>query len=243
MIRRIRELKNKSNPMKIKLVGFDLDDTLWAVKPVIINAEKVLNAWLRERAPEMKTTVEEMRHYRDRVIRLNPNIVKQITEMRRQILRTALLESQVQGADQIADEAIEVFLEARNNIEFFDGALDALTTLSNHYELGALSNGNADIERIGLGKVFSFAYSAEQVGAPKPEPALFERAIAHVNIDPREMIYVGDDPALDVDAANRLGIKTIWLDHGTKPQGESEPNVTISDIKDLPEAVFSLDNR
>ena len=72
-------------------------------------------------------------------------------------------------------KAIEVFLTERNNITFFDGVVPTLQHLSQRYKLGALSNGNADINRLGLDAYFSFAYSAEQVGAAKPEPHLVAR--------------------------------------------------------------------
>lgn len=227
--------------MKVKVIGFDLDDTLWAVRPVIIRAEKQLNHWLQNRVPELQYGVEEMRQFRDRALSEQPDLAKQITELRRRVIHIALTESGVSEASPIADEAIDVFLEARNQIEFFDGAMDVLNQLSSDYSLGALSNGNADITRLGLSHLFSFAYSAEQVGAPKPEPNLFHHAINHSQIQPAEMIYVGDDPRLDVDAANKLGIKTVWLDHGTKPKGDTEPSAVISNIKELPEAVVAVD--
>ena len=227
--------------MKIKVIGFDLDDTLWAVRPVIIRAEQSLNDWLRQRVPELQFDVEQMRQFRDRALGEQPELANQITELRRRVIHIALTESGVSEATPIADEAIDVFLEARNDIEFFDGAMDVLHALSTRYSLGALSNGNADISRIGLSHLFSFAFSAEQVGAPKPEPDLFHHAIDHSQIEPAEMIYVGDDPKLDVDAANALGIETIWLDHGTKPKGDTEPSAIISNIRELPDAVYSVD--
>lgn len=224
----------------IKVIGFDLDDTLWAVRPVIIRAEKRLNEWLKARAPLLSYDVPEMAKFREQAVAQNPELKKQITELRRQVILLALEASRIDQASEIADEAIEVFLKARNEIEFFDGALESLQHLAGDHTLGALSNGNADIHRLGLSDLFTFAYSAEQVGAPKPHAALFEHALSHTSIDPHQMIYVGDDPELDVDAANRLGIHTIWLDHGTKPKGDTEATVTIKHIKDLPQAVDQL---
>lgn len=224
----------------IKVIGFDLDDTLWAVRPVILRAEKKLGEWLSANAPDLKYEMSELGQFREQALKSNPDLRKQITELRRQVILIALEQSQVSDPISVANEAIEVFLKARNEIEFFDGALEALQALADQYTLGALSNGNADVKRLGLSDVFSFAYSAEQVGAPKPEPALFEAALKHAEVNPEQMIYVGDDPELDVDAANRHGIHTIWLDHGTKPAGQSSPSETITQIKDLPEAVSRL---
>ncbi len=226
----------------IKVIGFDLDDTLWEVTPVIIRAEQHLNEWLKRTVPTLKYDVVTMRSLREEVLKREPQLAKQITELRRQIIFTALKLSDISQADAegISNEAIEVFLEARNQIEFFDGALDALRVLEVNHRLGALSNGNADIHRIGLSHLFEFAFSAEDVGAPKPDLALFQRALTHTGVEPHNMVYVGDDPILDVDAAKEAGLKTIWLDHGKKPQGRSRPDVTIKHIRDLPEAIHLL---
>ena len=224
----------------IDVIGFDLDDTLWEVGPIIIRAEAKLNKWLVDAAPALQFDVINMRELRHDILVRSPELAKQITELRRQIILTALTKSKVADAEFIANQAIEIFLAARNEIDFFDGALDVLSSLATDYRLGALSNGNADIHRIGLSHLFDFAFSAEDVGKPKPDPALFIKALEHTGVDPHKMVYVGDDPALDVDAANLVGLKTVWLDHGKKPAGESKPDITIYNIKELPEAIKAL---
>jgi len=224
----------------IEVIGFDLDDTLWAVTPVIIRAEKLLNAWLVETAPDLKYDVVSMRELRHEILEKQPSLARKITELRRQIIVRALVNSHVAQAEEIADQAIEVFLAARNQVEFFDGALEVLNRLDATHRLGALSNGNADIHRLGLSHLFDFAFSAEDVGAAKPDPALFERALSHTGVDPHRMVYVGDDPLLDVDAAKQVGLKTVWLDHGKKPVGISQPDITIFNIRELPGAIDAL---
>lgn len=227
----------------IEVIGFDLDDTLWAVTPVIIQAEKTLNSWLAQAAPRLKYDVTSMRELRHELLEKQPSLANKITELRRQIIFQALVNSDVTQADELADQAIEVFLAARNQIEFFDGALEVLGQLDASHSLGALSNGNADIHRIGLSHLFDFAFSAEDVGAPKPDPALFEKALSHTGVDPHQMVYVGDDPLLDVDAAKQVGLKTVWLDHGKKPVGNTQPDITIFSIRELPGAIDVLKNR
>ena len=55
------------------------------------------------------------------------------------------------------------------------------------------------------------------------------------------MIYVGDDPILDIDAANELGIHTVWLVYNNSPnRGKTEASVTISNITELTEAVSEI---
>ncbi|MFT4819669.1 MAG: HAD superfamily hydrolase (TIGR01549 family) [Candidatus Pseudothioglobus sp.] len=227
----------------IKVIAFDLDDTLWAVKPVIIRAEKRLDIWLREHVNDLQYDVTSMRELRHDLIKAEPALAKMITELRRRIIELAMLKSgrSETQARALSTQAIEVFLVARNDIQLYEGAIDTISTLAADYRLGALSNGNADIQRVGLDKYFDFAFSAEMVGAPKPDPTLFQAALTHTGAAPHEMLYVGDDPTLDVDAAKQLGLHTIWLKTAAKPViDQTVPDETIEDIRDLPAAVKRL---
>ncbi|MFT7686013.1 MAG: HAD superfamily hydrolase (TIGR01549 family) [Candidatus Azotimanducaceae bacterium] len=226
----------------IRLIGFDLDDTLWDVVPVIIRAEKFLDDWFKENVIELKFSVIEMRQFRDEVMIAQPELSGKITELRKQIIKRAMLFSGIsnQRADLLANKAIDVFLKARNQIELFEGVEDVLATLSNNYTVCALSNGNADINRLGLNHLFHFAYSAEQVGGAKPSHHLFSAALNHTNLAAEEMIYVGDDPLLDVDAAKELGIHAIWMDRGRKPAGNQKADKTITNILQLTSAIKEI---
>ncbi len=225
----------------IRVVAFDLDDTLWHVEPVIIKAEKTVSKWLRQQVEGYDMAIEEMRQIRNQLITQDPTLGHRLTELRRQVLHEAIRRTGHPNAGTTAEQAMEIFLAARNDVSFFDGALETIAHIAPSYTLGAITNGNADIHRLGLGNHFSFAFSAEQVGAPKPEPHLFETALAHTNVAPSEMVYVGDDPIKDVDAANRLGIRTIWMKSTARPKpGDTTPDQTITDIRDLPKALTNL---
>jgi FMN phosphatase YigB (HAD superfamily) len=52
------------------------------------------------------------------------------------------------------------------------------------------------------------AYSTE-IGARKPNAQLFQAALDELGIPAGQVIYVGDDPRLDVAAARRIGMRTI----------------------------------
>ncbi len=69
---------------------------------------------------------------------------------------------------QLAAEAFQLFYAERHKVSFFDDALDVLERFSQRHTLGALTNGNADIARLGLDRFFRFAFSAADVGAPNP---------------------------------------------------------------------------
>jgi putative hydrolase of the HAD superfamily len=227
----------------IRVVAFDLDDTLWAVDPVITRAEQCLREWLGQELPAVDYSRDTLGKLRHEVLALHPELAHRVTDFRLRLLETAMIRSGIpeEDAGRLAQQAMEVFLVARNEIEFFEGALDAIKHIATRYQLGALTNGNADIHRLGLADHFSFAFSAEQVGAPKPAPDLFLRALQHTGVDPHEMVYVGDDPEKDVDAANRVGLRTIWVRNITRPgPGETTPDHTIEHIRELPGALDLL---
>ena len=230
----------------IRVVAFDLDDTLWAVTPIIMRAEARLNDWLRSNVPELKYDVTSMRALRHNVLKEDPDLSGKITELRRRVIEESMIRSGIdpKESNRRSNDAIAVFLDARNQIELFDGALEVIRELSNSFVLGVLTNGNADVRRVGLGDFFNFAFSAEDVGAPKPDSALFKAALAHTATEPAEMVYVGDDPRLDVDPANRLGINTVWVRReGETREGETIPDLVVTHVREVPDAIRQLNTR
>jgi putative hydrolase of the HAD superfamily len=77
--------------------------------------------------------------------------------------------------------------------------------------LGTLSNGNADLVRIGIADFFAVTLNARDIGAAKPDRRCFERLVTDLRVEPHEVIYVGDDPLLDVEAARAAGLSTAWM--------------------------------
>lgn len=233
----------------IRIIAFDLDDTLWDVKPVLIKAEKQLDLFLRQSFPTLKYNVTSMRSLRHEVLEEDPHLVNRITEYRRRIIEKAMIKSNINHAKKGSMDAMEIFLEARNQIEFFDDVVPTLKLLSSKFTLGVLTNGNADINRIGLADYFSFSFSAEEVGAAKPAKDLFHIALKHTNSSPSEMVYVGDDLLLDIVTANQVGIHSVWLNwkdklkptgHEARETKKYSPSETIGRIGELPSAVEKI---
>tara|TARA_B100000809_G_scaffold90523_1_gene89028 strand:+ start:1363 stop:2055 length:693 start_codon:yes stop_codon:yes gene_type:complete len=229
----------------IRVIAFDLDDTLWDVGPVIKRAESILGDWLEKEVPGYSYEPSKLMPIRETLLSEDPSLSHRLTAFRQQLIKTSLISHlDEQSAASHAEGAMEIFLAARNEVKFFEGALDTLRDIARSFQLGAITNGNADIYRLGLNDCFSFAFSAEQVGAPKPAPDLFHAALAHTGCEPAQMVYVGDDPIKDVDAANEVGLHTIWMrSKGELIEGESNPDETIDDIRALPDAIRKLVDR
>ena len=232
-------------PLTIKLIGFDLDNTLWPVKPAIIGAEQRLSDFLHSLHQDVRYPHPDFMNHRKTLIEADPSLSFRLTAFRRALLINVLsdvpeLQTRV---ETLADQAMDVFLDARSQVQPYPSADLVLAKLGARFSLCALTNGNADLSKIALGRHFAFTRSAEEVGAPKPEPALFLEALKTAKCQPSEMVYVGDDPALDVEAARSLGIFTVWVQSPDAKKPEVEPNyhATIHDLDDLPVAIEQIE--
>ena len=197
--------------LPIKAVLFDLDDTFWPVFPVITRAETVLYDWLRLHAPAVaaRFSIEQLRTQRQQLMANNPTYQIDLSALRHRALCNAL--ESVGDDTAKVDQAMEVFTAARNDVTLFSDVLPTLELLHQRIPLGVISNGTADLHAIGLAHYFDTIVSAPRVGCAKPGAAIFHLACDALQIDPRHALYVGDDPLLDVAAAQRVGMRTIWI--------------------------------
>ena len=220
---------------RIKAITLDLDDTLWPVWPAIEKAEKALENWLHDHAPMTAAIFANptARHeVREIVSRSRPELRHDLSAIRREAIRLALYRS---GEDAtLADDAFNVFFNARNQVDLFDDAIPALKFWSERYPVVALSNGNADIHRIGIGQYFRSSINAQQFGVGKPDARIFYAASGAAGFEPAQVLHVGDDVTLDVLGALNCGMQTAWVNRGDHvwPHAET-PHETVSSLTEL----------
>ncbi len=233
----------------IKLITFDLDNTLWNVETVIGNAEARMRAWLHERVPDfsVRFPAEAVVELRNAVLAEAPELRHDLSLLREEILYRAMLQCGYRGRDArlLAREAFGIFLEARHEVEFFEGALETLETLARDYVLGAITNGNADIRRLKLDRFFHFGYSSASVGIGKPAPEIFHAALRRAAAEPQQAIHVGDHLQDDIQGASAVGMHTIWFNATGEPLPEDviPPSHTVSAIEDVPATVATIEGR
>jgi len=196
----------------VRAICFDLDNTLWDVRPVIVRAERSMYEFLKERYPRTvaNSTLEALREARNRVALEHPQKEHDFTFLRKAALRNLALEHHY--PDALIEEAFAVFIGARNEVTLYDDVMPALHTLRSRYRLFTASNGNADLQQIGIAHLFERSVAAREVGAAKPDPLIFQRAIEGTGLRMDETIYVGDDPLLDIVGARRAGMQSVWID-------------------------------
>ncbi|MDO6594240.1 HAD family hydrolase [Neptuniibacter sp. 1_MG-2023] len=200
----------------IKCITFDLDDTLWAVDPVIKQANQTMFDWLAQYAPAFTRCyqLKDLAILRTAVLSEQPDIAHSVTQIRMAQLCFGLEKAgySAQDVKLLTEQAFDVFLHARQQVSYFEHARETLLALKKQgYILGALSNGNADIHKVGLADVMDFQFKADDVGAMKPHPLMFEQMLAHTNLRPEQVIHIGDNPQHDIEGAEAAGLWTIWV--------------------------------
>ena len=208
---------------EIRAITIDLDDTLWEIHPVIRRAEARLREWLTEHYP--RTTeqfdVESVWELRHAVVSEYPERSHDLTFLRRTVIGR-MGEAAGYGTG-LVDAAMEVFNEVRNSVELFPEARPALRALRREYVLIAVTNGNADLERIGIHDLFHDFVSASIAGAPKPARQIFDVAVEAGGATAEQTLHVGDHPEYDVNGARTAGLKTVWVNRAGSAWPEEFP--------------------
>lgn len=67
------------------------------------------------------------------------------------------------------------------------------------------------LERVGIADLLDCVVSSAAVGAAKPEPAVFERALECLGLRPDEAVHLGDSPDLDLPGAAAAGVEAVLI--------------------------------
>lgn len=229
------------DPSRVKALTLDLDDTLWPIWPTIARAEQVLADWLVQHAPAtaaLGADRQTLRAVREQVGRERPDLAHDLSALRRESIRGLLRQA---GDDPaLAEPAFEVFFAERQRVELFEDALPALERLSARYPLVALSNGNADVHRVGIGAHFTAAISAREFGVAKPDVRIFHAAAAAAGVAPQAVLHIGDDAHLDGVGALNAGMQLAWVNRHGHPWDHAplQPHITLSDLRVLCDALL-----
>ncbi len=216
-----------------KAVLFDLDDTLWPITPVILQAEATLHAWLHDHAPLVaeRFSIDNLRQARLALLARQPEFHLDLGALRRAGLEAAFAQA---GEDLSKVELAMIhFFAARNAVIPYDDVVPGLLRLKQRVLIGSVSNGNADLRAIGLAHHFTASVAAHQLGCAKPSPAIFHAACQELGVAPHEAVYVGDDLLLDVQGAQGAGLRAVWMNR----HGGQQPLDQQREYQVVPDAV------
>lgn len=222
---------------EIKVLSFDLDDTLWPCHPTIYQAEQTLYQWLTEHVPVISQHYDllQLRDKRKLLLEQRPELAHDLSQLRLYSFEALAIEFDL-DRDWIS-MAFDVFYDARQKVTLFDDVAPVLDTLSENYCLVSLTNGNADPVKTGIDHWFDLSLNSMTVGKQKSEPDIYRQVQQSTAIDAAQMVHIGDDPVQDIVGAKSAGARAIWLNRDKRQwqPATCEPDAQISSLLQLPD--------
>ncbi|WP_353313736.1 HAD family hydrolase [Candidatus Albibeggiatoa sp. nov. NOAA] len=221
--------------MSIRVICFDLDDTLWPVDSVIRHAENALRQWFYRYYPRIPQnfSISDMQAMRQELLREQPELYANLHELRRINIKQVV--NAVGYDEAIIEPALDIFDNARHKVKPYHDVIPALERLYKNYTLCALTNGTADVKRIDkLARFFTVSLRAGDVGHAKPHPALFETACQRCEVEPEQVLHIGDHVDSDVLGALQAGMHAIWMNRKKQDwNAEHQPHAIIHSLEEL----------
>lgn len=225
----------------IRAMTFDLDDTLYDNRPVIAHLEQQMLEWMAVHHPlSSSRPLSWWVELKQIIVADDPALKHDVTHWRYQQIKQGL---ELLGYDETkatlaAQQAMDEVLRLRNLIDVPDVTHQVLAELARHIPLIAITNGNADPDKIGLGLYFQAVLKAGPDGYAKPHPDLFSKAQQQLALPPESILHVGDHLVTDVFGAWRNQFSSCWFnDQQLNLIGASRarilPDIEVSHLAEL----------
>jgi putative hydrolase of the HAD superfamily len=117
--------------------------------------------------------------------------------------------------DNFFEIAYEHFAES-GVWELYPEVPNVLRQLRPRFQLAVISNFDGRLrfilEHLGISKYFTHVFISSEIGADKPDPEIYRRALRLIDLKASEVLHVGDDPRRDWEAARTAGLSIFRLD-------------------------------
>lgn len=231
---------------RVRGVLFDMDDTLFDHNRATVRATAAVHAV--EPRFQAWSPDELRRRHSDMLELIHRDVVAgrlQIDDARRERFRRLLLQAEAVDAD--LDRAASLARAYREEYErgwcAVDGAVDLVASLrARGARIGIVTNNiRAEqllkLERCGLAALVDVLVTSEDAGIAKPEPAIFAKALAALDLDADDAVMVGDVWDTDVAGAMRAGLRPVWYNWRRLPAREH----TVDELASFTPLASALD--
>lgn len=123
--------------------------------------------------------------------------------------------------DEFFDELFE-FFRSSEAWQLYADTVPTLEALkARGLRLGVISNFDSRLDdvlrNLGLARYFEAVYTSSRTGAAKPDPAIFQAALAESRLPPHCALHTGDSLREDAQGAAAAGLHAVWIDRGNRP--------------------------
>ncbi|RKS87661.1 putative hydrolase of the HAD superfamily [Orbus hercynius] len=225
----------------IKALTFDLDDTLYDNGPYLAQAVDQMMAAITQVDGLNNVQLAQYNQVKQGILTEQPDIYHDVFTWRAESIRQLLRLNGIKDStmvEKITDQAMDHFVFWRNKVVVPKASLDVLAGLAEKYPLAVITNGNADIEKIGLAPYFQFSLRGGADGLSKPYPDMFQLATSKFGIAADNIMHVGDHLEADVQGAINGGMQACWInlakvDIYQHTQARVLPHIEINQLSEL----------
>ncbi len=227
----------------IKAISFDLDDTLYSNDVIINDAEQAQFTYLCSKIPTIKEQgIQPWLDLKWHVLAEQPELKHDVTLWRLAVIKYGLA-AYIKDSTELNDLSIKAFKEfyrVRSNFSIDQNTHDVLSALSKKFPLVAVTNGNADIDRLNLSQYFvGYWRAGENNCRMKPYPDMLNQVSLALDLPLSNILHVGDNITSDIKGALNAKTNSFWFNPDKKslPIGASYaanlPNAEYSHLDDL----------
>ncbi|WP_243975390.1 5-amino-6-(5-phospho-D-ribitylamino)uracil phosphatase YigB [Vibrio natriegens] len=225
----------------IKAMTFDLDDTLYDNYPVIVRMERELLTWLQQAHPAVAHMEKpDWVKVKKQVLQQDPELKSDVTLWRLVQLKQGFLDAgyHEEQAQTAAEKGVQVALDWRNRFKVPQLSLNVLAQLGEQIPLVAITNGNVDLDKVGLTLYFKSVLKAGPDGLAKPAGDMFAKAQQILDLPAENILHVGDHIVTDVHGAKLAGFSACWFNDVNKniaqlPRARTLPDMEIHSLPPL----------
>lgn len=229
----------------IRFLYFDVDDTILDHKA----AERAALKQTHDHFPEFGTiSVQELWHHyhANNVMLWHEYGIGEIDRAYLEINRFAFTLRDLDISTIDPDTMRAFYMKSyQDNWRWIDHAQQVLNDLSKQWPIGFLTNGFRELQRAKADQFNLWSYTehyviSEEVGFMKPSREIFEFATKRVNVEPEQILYVGDSLTSDIIGGSDYGWKTAWYTQSTDPKKLIKATITFDDLQKLPEMIQNI---
>jgi len=220
----------------VTCVVFDMDDTLYAEVDYCKSGFRAVADWLAKNGSEANG---ERIYEKLWQIFSGGNHTTTFNE--------ALENLNIDYDEELIGKLIKIYRQHHPKIMLPAESRAVLENFYQQYKMALVTDGflpgqKLKVDALGIKKYFDCIIYTEQLGREfwKPSPAGFEKVLEYFNVTGAECVYIGDNPAKDFIAPNKLGFMTVQLVtaggvHKTVPADkEAQAKYVIDSISQLP---------
>lgn len=204
---------------KVKLVIFDLDNTLFSFNKLWIKANKdTFETYTLFKDIDYSDFMKLFKKYDLYFWKQHDEGVITLDELRELRLIKTLQHFDINISREEANEYFESFFtKLLSSITVNRKMNDLLMSLKENVNIAILTNGklkeqNTKIDNLDIRSIFEKnIFISENIGCEKPDPKAFLNVSSRLNVNPEECLFIGDSYRNDITGALNVNMATIWL--------------------------------